>query len=92
MEGLLTFRDGDQVRPAVTPGERGTSKRPLCEMVLREAGRLALPTDYGPNLPPQTSFVHNMTLLVCALRPDFGPPDAGVFRLGHGDGLTAPPG
>ncbi len=27
-----------------------------------------------------------------ALLPNLGPPDAGVFRLGHGDGLAAPPG
>ncbi|WP_188716625.1 hypothetical protein [Paracoccus acridae] len=27
-----------------------------------------------------------------ALLPNLGPPDSGVFRLGHGDGLAAPPG
>ena len=35
-----------------------------------------------------------LTADVCrnALLPNLGPPVAGVFRLGHGDGLTAPPG
>ena len=37
------------------------------------------------------SLDHN-EILPHALLPNLGPPDAGVFRLSHGDGLSAPPG
>ncbi|TNH38102.1 hypothetical protein FHD67_16810 [Paracoccus haeundaensis] len=41
---------------------------------------------------PAIVLMLGVGLPVCALLPNLGPPDAGVFRLGHGDGLAAPPG
>ena len=44
------------------------------------------------DLPRRSSRVPIESPWVCALLPFSGRPDAGVFRLGHGDGLAAPPG